>query len=131
MPNWRIANLKRVIGMEIESGLKEETIELLRSKTFRAAVVGIGFAIAGLASKTIDLQSGIELIFGAVVAVTIRHSLAKLGPVMKPGEDALIEKFIGDLAESSERSENPECNSDANDDSDSADRRALNLGGKS
>ena len=121
MPNWRIANLKRVIGMEIESGLKEETIELLRSKTFRAAVVGIGFAIAGLASKTIDLQSGIELIFGAVVAVTIRHSLAKLGPVMKPDEDALIEKFIGDLASQSDPS-------DKSDSSDESDRRALNLG---
>ena len=108
--------------MKIERGLKKETIELLRSKTFRAASVAMIFAGVGLATKTIDLQSGIEMIFGAVVAITIRHSLAKLGPVSKTDEDAMIEQFIGELAAKAE------CKSDASDDSDSSDRRALNLG---
>ena len=107
--------------MKIDSGMKKETIELLRSKTFRAASAAMIYAGVGLASGKVDLQSGIEMFFGAAIAIAIRHALAKLGPVAKPDEDALIEKFIGDLASQSDPS-------DKSDSSDESDRRALNLG---
>lgn len=92
------------------------TIELLKSKTFRAASAAIVGAAIGVATKTIDIQSAVEIVFGGVIAITIRHSLAKLGIVSQATDDELIDRFVS------------QRNSDAKDDSDSSDRRALGLG---